>query len=75
MTQSLNEYPEDRYDVMELPDLAEAWVYATMADVNDIIKQYGVSYFVEKLPRYSKIALISYWREHADSSRRSSTGD
>jgi hypothetical protein len=64
MTQSLNEYPEDRYDVMELPDLAEAWVYATMADVNDIIKQYGVAYFVEKLPRYSKIALISYWREN-----------
>jgi hypothetical protein len=49
---------------MELPDLAEAWVYATMADVNDIIKQYGVAYFVEKLPRYSKIALISYWREN-----------
>lgn len=72
---NLNEYPEDKYEEMELPDLAEAWVYATMADVNDIIKEHGVQYFVDKLPRYSKIALISYWRQHADSSRRSSIGD
>lgn len=72
---NLNEYPEEKYDAMELPDLAEAWVYATLADVNDIIKTYGVEYFVTRLPRYSKIALISYWRQHADSSRRSSIGD
>ena len=41
----------------------ELWVVATLADVDDIIQTYGVEYFLEKLPRYAKIALSSHMRK------------
>jgi hypothetical protein len=33
-----------------------------MADVDNIITTHGIDFFIEKLPRYSKIALLA-WRK------------
>lgn len=40
----------------------ELWLESTMADVNEIIQTYGVEFFLERLPRYAKIAVISHLR-------------
>jgi hypothetical protein len=44
-------------------DDEEAYIYHTMNDVDDIIKRYGVKFFIENLPRYSKIAIIAFGKE------------
>lgn len=74
MKETLQEYPEDEYVEQEMYNSEEGWVYSTMSDVDEIIKKYGVEFFMEKLPRYSKIALLS-WRKNANTSGCSSTGD
>ena len=61
MKESLQEYPEDGYEAGQIYSAEEAWVYATVSNVDDIIKRYGVAFFVEKLPRYSKIALTNHY--------------
>lgn len=40
----------------------EAWVWATLSNVNDLIKEYGIRFFVEHLNNHSKIALSDYYR-------------
>ena len=54
------EYPEDVVKEYDEYSAEEAFVYATTSNVEDIIKKYGIDYFIEKLPRYSKIALMSW---------------
>lgn len=44
----------------------EAWVFTTIANANDVIKEYGVRFFVEHLNNMSKIALSDYYRKMAD---------
>jgi hypothetical protein len=41
----------------------EAWVFATIGNANDVIKEYGVGFFVEHLNNMSKIALSDYYRK------------
>ena len=54
------EYPEDVVKEYDEYSAEEAFVYATTANVEEIIKKYGIDYFIEKLPRYSKIALMAW---------------
>jgi hypothetical protein len=48
---------------IKMDEQEELWVVATLAEVDDIIQTYGVEYFLEKLPRYAKIALSSHMRK------------
>lgn len=61
----MNDYPEDEV-IDSYPDFnpEEAWVYSTMSDVEEIIKKHGVEFFINTLPRYSKIAILAYKRSH-----------
>ena len=61
MSKMKDSYPEDQYDEASDYNAEEAWVYATVGNVEDLIKRYGVAFFVEKLPRYSKIALTNHY--------------
>lgn len=55
------EYPEDPYEQeYQEYNSEEAWIYSTTSNVEDIIKKYGIDFFIEKLPRYSKIALMAW---------------
>ncbi|MEN9917054.1 MAG: hypothetical protein RLY40_986 [Pseudomonadota bacterium] len=47
-------------------EASEAWVFTTIANANDVIKEYGVRFFVEHLNNMSKIALSDYYRKMAD---------
>ncbi len=58
----LQEYPEEDYKVDVTYDMEEAWVYATTSNADEVIQKYGVDFFIEKLPRYSKIALLA-WKQ------------
>lgn len=69
------EYPNDDYIEQDDYNEEEAWVYHTMSNVEDIVRKYGIAFMIEKLPRYTKIALIAHWRQHANTSGCSSTGD
>jgi hypothetical protein len=56
----------------KMDEQEELWVVATLADVDDIIQTYGVEYFLEKLPRYAKIAITAHMRKkYANASGRS----
>jgi hypothetical protein len=48
---------------IKMDEQEELWLESTMADVNEIIQTYGVEFFLEKLPRYAKIALSSHMRK------------
>lgn len=41
----------------------ERWVMFALHSTDDIIKKYGINYFVDNLSRYSKIALSDYYRK------------
>jgi len=69
------EYPEDVVKEYEDYNAEEAWVYGTTASVEEIIKKYGVEFFINKLPRYSKIALIAWKQKNATTSGCNRTGD
>lgn len=75
MKESLNDYPEDVDKEYEDYNAEEAWVYGTTASVEEIIKKYGVEFFINKLPRYSKIALISWKQKNATTSGCDRSGD
>ena len=63
--EALSEYPEDVVKEYDEYNAEEAFVYAATAHVEDIIKKYGIEYFIEKLPRYSKIALMAWKNKNA----------
>jgi hypothetical protein len=48
---------------MKIKEEEERWVCFSLQSTNDIIKNYGINYFVENLSRYSKIALSDYYRK------------
>jgi hypothetical protein len=48
---------------MKINELDERWVCFSLQSTDDIIKKYGINYFVENLSRYSKIALSDYYRK------------
>ena len=60
---TMHDYPEEEI-IESYPDYnqEEAFIYHTMADVDSIITTHGIDFFIEKLPRYSKIALLA-WRK------------
>jgi len=62
------EYPEDVVKEYEDYNAEEAFVYAVTAHAEDIIKKYGIEYFIEKLPRYSKIAIMAWKKKNANPS-------
>lgn len=62
------EYPEDVVKEYEDYNAEEAFVYAVTANAEDIIKKYGIEYFIEKLPRYSKIAIMAWKKKNANPS-------
>jgi hypothetical protein len=59
------EYPEDVNKEYDEYNAEEAFVYATTASVEEIIKKYGIDYLIDKLPRYSKIALTVWKSKNA----------
>jgi hypothetical protein len=69
------EYPEDVVKEYEDYNAEEAWVYSITASVEEIIKKYGVEFFIDKLPRYSKIALIAWKQKNATTSGCNGSGD
>jgi hypothetical protein len=60
---TMYDYPEEEI-IESYPDYnqEEAFIYHIMADVDSIITTHGIDFFIEKLPRYSKIALLA-WRK------------
>jgi hypothetical protein len=48
---------------LKINELDERWVCFSLQSTDDIIKNYGINYFVENLNRYSKIALSDYYRK------------
>jgi len=44
-------------------DLEEMRVHFLLHDINNLIKENGVKFFVDNLDRYSKIALSDYYRK------------
>jgi hypothetical protein len=48
---------------MKLKEEDERWVCFSLQSTDDIIKKYGINYFVDSLSRYSKIALSDYYRK------------
>jgi hypothetical protein len=48
---------------LKINELDERWVHFTLHSTDDIIKKYGIKYFVDNLSRYSKIALSDYYRK------------
>lgn len=43
------EYPEDRHELFEQPNEEEASVYFRLMDFQDLIKQYGVDFAMNRL--------------------------
>lgn len=63
----MSEYFEDIYQGNYDEYVAEeAWVHGTTANVEEIIKKYGVDFFIDKLPRYSKIALTMWKKKNVN---------
>ena len=68
MKESLNEYPEDVIKEYDDYNAEEAWVYATTSNADEIIQKYGIEFFIDRLPRYSKIAILSWRKKNASNS-------
>lgn len=52
------DYQDNRQEQNE----EEAWVMQTTASCNDMIKKYGVKFFLDSLPNHAKIAISVYYR-------------
>ena len=40
----------------------EFWVVHTLSNCNDIVQKYGIKFFIDKLPTYTKVALSAHYR-------------
>ena len=49
-------------DGQEEQAMEEAWVSHILANCNDIVKKYGVKFFLDHLPNHTKIAVSAYYR-------------
>lgn len=57
------DYSEQRgNDGQEEQAMEEAWVRHILANCNDIVQKYGISFFINNLPNYTKVALSAHYR-------------
>lgn len=49
-------------DGQEEQAMEEAWVSHILANCNDIVQKYGVKFFIDNLPTYTKVALSAHYR-------------
>ena len=49
-------------DGQEEQAMEEAWISHILANCNDIVQKYGIKFFIDKLPTYTKVALSAHYR-------------